>query len=100
MDCDEESILIGSLIIMEYVGQIVDAVSEDGIGEDNGGNEVEVSRFLVSMVNERMSVVEIVEVSKWEVPKASLFKIPSPIATFMSILDTCTGVPEVRTSSV
>lgn len=43
--------------MLEKVGEIVATRSEDGIGEYNGGNEVEVSIIVVSRVEKRISEV-------------------------------------------
>lgn len=42
MDYEEKRVFIGSCMIVEYVGKIVDAGNDEGIGEDNGGSEVKV----------------------------------------------------------
>lgn len=61
---------------MEYDGEIVEEVNGEGIGEDNGGNELEVPRIMVLMVDEIISDVETFNVSIWEVKKDSFFITP------------------------
>ena len=55
-------------MMLEKVGEMVEEGNKHGIGVDNGGKEVEVSIRVVSMVEDRMSVVEIDEVSTEDVP--------------------------------
>lgn len=84
--------------MFEKVSEMVDEGNEDGIGEENGGMEVEVLIRVVLIVEDKISVVEIDMVSTEDIPGASLCFIPSPILSFVSILDMCIGMPEVRTS--
>lgn len=76
MDYEEKRVVIGSCIIEEYVGENMEKGNEDEIKDDKGGNDVEISRIVVLIVDERMSNIETVEVSRWEVPKDSLFNVP------------------------
>lgn len=85
--------------MVKYVGEIMEAGNDEGIREDNGGREVEVSRSVVSLVDERIKDVEIEDFLGWEEPTASLVITPSPIVTFLFASDARTWMPEVRTSS-
>lgn len=87
-------------MIVEYAGEVVEARNDEGIGEDNHDTEVKVSRIVVSMVDERISDVETINVSGWDVQTDSFFITPSPMVTFLFISATRTVMVEVKTFSM
>ena len=85
-------------MILLKVDEIMEAGNKIGLGVINGGSEVEVSRMVVSMVEERTNEMGIDDVMARGLSCASNVDIQSPMLTFMSILDMFIGMPKIRTS--
>lgn len=71
--------------MFEKVGDIVGAGNEVGVGEMNGGNEVEVSIMVDLSVDDGTMERGIDEVEREDEPWATKVNITSPLLIFVSI---------------